>query len=113
MKTAIISMNPKKDPNDTDIAKWKPIKRFCIDNKIINAFTNRRLPILDEVISIEQLAAEPNSTIYNDLFTIRDLIEYSNKKKMPTFILNFDQGKAFNEVDRNYMFKYLQNMIFL
>ena len=41
MKTVIISMTPKKDPNDTDIAKWRPISLVCIDYKIITkALTN-------------------------------------------------------------------------
>ena len=31
MKTAIISMIAKNDPNDTDIAKWRPISLLCID----------------------------------------------------------------------------------
>ena len=45
MKTAIISMIPKKDPNDTDIAKWRPISLLCVDYKIITkALTNRLLP---------------------------------------------------------------------
>ena len=82
MKTAIISMIPKKDPNDPDIAKGRPISLLCLDYKIITkALTNRLLPTLEEIISIEQSAAVPNRTIYNNLFTIRDVIEYSNKNK--------------------------------
>ena len=82
MKTAIISMIPKKDPNDTDIAKSRPKSILCVDYKIITkALTNRLLPTLDENMSIEQSAAVPNRTIYNNLFTIRDVIEYSNKTK--------------------------------
>ena len=82
MKSGIISMIRKKDPNDTDIAKWRPISLLCVDYKIITeALTTRLLPTLDEIISIEQSAAVPNRTIYNNLFTIRDVIEYSNKKK--------------------------------
>ena len=104
-------MSPKKDPNDTDIAKWIPISLLFVDSKIITkALANRLLPTLDEIISIEQSAAVPNRTIYNSLFTIRDIIEYSNKKKIPTYILNFDQEKAFDKVDRNYMFKCLEKM---
>ena len=111
MKTAIISMIPKKDPNDTDIAKWRPISLLCVDYKIITkTLTNRLLPTLDEIISTEQSAAVPSRTIYNNLFTIRDIIEYSNKKKIPTYILNFDQEKAFDKVDRGYMFKCLEKM---
>ena len=87
MKTATISMIPKNDPNDMDIAKWRPILLLCVDYKIITkVLTNRLLPTLDEIISIEELVAVSNRTIYNNLFTIRDLIEYSNKKKyQPTY----------------------------
>ena len=75
-------MIPKKDPNDPDIAKWRPISLLCVDYKMITkAVTNRLLPTLEEIISIEQLAAVPNRTIYNNLLTIRDVIEYSNKNK--------------------------------
>lgn len=72
----------KKDSNDTDIGKWRPIWLLCVDYKIIiKALTNRLLPTLDEIISTEQSAAVPNWTIYNNLFTIRDVIEYTNKKE--------------------------------
>ena len=74
-----------------------------MDYKIITkALENRLLPTLDEIISIEQSAAVQNRAIYNNLFTIRDVIEHTNKK-IPTYILNFDQEKAFDKVDRNYM----------
>ena len=72
MKTAIISMIPKKDSNDTDIVKWRPILLPCVDYKITKALTNRLLPTLDEIISIEQSAAVPERTIYNNLFTTGD-----------------------------------------
>ena len=35
MKTAIISMIPKRDLNDTDLGKWRPILLLCVDYKII------------------------------------------------------------------------------
>ena len=44
-------MIPKKDPNDTDIAKWRPVSLLSKDYKIITkAFTKRLLPTLDEII---------------------------------------------------------------
>ena len=84
---------------------------LCVDYKIITkTLTNRLLPTLQEIISTKQSAAVPNRTIYNNLFTITDIIEYSNKKKTPTYILNFNQEKAFDKVDRNYMFQCLEKM---
>ena len=81
MKTAMISMIPKKDPNDPDIKKWRPISLLCVDHKIITkTVTNRLLPRLHKIISIEQSAAVLSRTIYNNLLTIRDEKEYTNKK---------------------------------
>ena len=70
MKTVIISMTPKKDPNDTDI------------DIITKALTNILWSTLGEMMSIEWSSAVPNRTIYNNLFTMRDVIEYSNKKNI-------------------------------
>lgn len=110
MKTAMISMIPKKDPNDPDIKKWRPISLLCVDHKIITkTVTNRLLPRLHKIISIEQSAAVLSRTIYNNLLTIRDVIEYSNKK-IPSYILNFDLEKAFDKVNRNYMFEFFEKM---
>ena len=93
MKTAIISISRKKILM-TDITKWRPISLY-VDYKIImKALTNRLLPTLEEIISIEQSAAVPNRTIYNNLFAIRDVIEYSNKKKTPNIYPKLRSGKS-------------------
>ena len=111
MKTAIISLIPKTTPQETNIAKWRPISLLCVDYKIITkTITNRLLPTLNEIISSEQSAAVPGRQIYDNLFTIRDLINYSNKKHIPTYILSFDQEKAFDKVDRSYMLRCLERM---
>ena len=60
----------------------------------MKALTNRLLPTLEEIISIEQSAAVPSRTIYNNLFAIRDVIEYSNKKKTPNIYPKLRSGKS-------------------
>ena len=98
MRTAIISMIPKKDPNDTNIAKWRPMSLLCVDYKIITkTLINPLLPTLQEIISIEQSAAVPNRTIYNNLFTIRDITEYS-KKKNTNIYSKFRPSKSFRQI---------------
>ena len=47
---------------------------------------------------------------YDNFFTIRDLINYSNKKHTPTYILSFNEKKVFDKVDRSYMFRCLERM---
>ena len=56
------------------------------------------------------MAAVPGHHIYDNLSAIGDLINYSNKKDIPTYILSFDQEMAFDKVDRNYMFRCLERM---
>ena len=52
MKTAIISLIPHTTPEETNIAKWRPISLLCVDYKIITkTITNRLLPTLNEIIS--------------------------------------------------------------
>ena len=111
MKTATISVIPKWHPNNADIAKWRAILLLCIDYKIITkALANRLIPALNEMISIEKSTVVANRPIYNNLFKIRDAIEYSNKKKVPTYILNFNQENTFDKVDWNYEFTCFEEM---
>ena len=43
MKAAIISLISKTTPEETNIAKWKPISLLCVDYKIITkTITNRQ-----------------------------------------------------------------------
>ena len=61
---------------------------LCVDYKTITkTITNRLLPALNRIISIEQWAPVPGQHIYDNLFTIRDSINYLNKKHIPTYIL--------------------------
>ena len=77
MKTAIILLILKTTPDKPNIAKWRPMSLLCVDYKIITkAITNRLLPMLNEIVSSEQSAAVPGRHIYDNLFTIRDLINY-------------------------------------
>ena len=77
MKTAIILLILKTTPDKPNIAKWRPMSLLCVDYKIITkAITKKLLPTLNEIVSSEQSAAVPGCHIYDNLFTIRDLINY-------------------------------------
>ena len=112
MKTAIILLITKTPPEETNIAKWRPVSLLCVDYKIITkTITNRLLSTLNnEIISLQLSTAVPGCHIYENLFTIRDLINNSIKKHIPTYILSFDKEKVFDKVDRNYMFRCLERM---
>ena len=75
MKTAIISLIPKTTPEQTGIAKWRPISLLCVDYKIFTkSITSRPVSRLNQIISLEQSAAVPRLHIHDNLSTIRDVI---------------------------------------
>ena len=50
--------------------------------------------------------------IFNNLFLIRDTIEYCNRKKIDAYILSIDQEKAFDKLNRNFLYQILKKMNF-
>ena len=61
---------------------------------------NRLKQILPDIISKEQNYSVPQRTIFNNLFLIRDLIKYQKEKKNKFYLLQIDQQKAFDKIDR-------------
>ena len=109
---AMITLIPKK--GDTDYLKyWRPISLLCVDYKILTKILANRLKhILPDIISAEQNCSIPNRTIFNNLFLIRDIISYTKQKNNHFYILQIDQEKAFDKIDRTFLYKTLEKMGF-
>lgn len=111
-KLAVISLIPKKG-DQTDIANWRPISLLNVDYKILSkVLANRLKSALHEIIHPDQTAAVPNRTIFSNIFLIRDLISYTNQKNLTGFILTFDQEKAFDKIDHEFLYQTLLNFGF-
>lgn len=108
MQNAIITMIPKKG-NLNLLKNWRPISLLNSDYKILEKLiANRITKTLNEFICEEQVAAIPKRNIHNNLIIIRDLIDYSELKEDSFFILSIDQQKAFDMVDREFLFDVLK-----
>ena len=107
---AIITLIPKK--GDTRLLKyWRPISLLRTDYKILTKIlANRLKQVLPEIISEEQNCSIPNRTIFNNLFLIRDIITYTKEKNNHFYLLQVDQEKAFDKIDRNFLFKTMEKM---
>ena len=107
---AIITLIPKK--GNTEILKyWRPISLLCVDYKILTKILANRLKnILPNIISEEQNCSIPNRTIFNNLFLTRDIIQYTKEKNSHLYILQIDQEKAFDKIDRNFLYKTMEKM---
>ena len=107
---AVITLIPKK--GNTKLLKyWRPISFLCVDYKILTKILANRLKhILPEIISKEQNCSVPHRTIFNNLFLIRDIIRYTKEKNTHLYLLQIDQEKAFDKIDRNFLFKTMEKM---
>ena len=50
----------------------------------------------------------PERQIFSNIFLTREIIEYTNNKNIESFLLTIDQEKAFDKIDRKYLFKALE-----
>ena len=92
---------------------WKTGSQFhsCVDYKILTKIlSNRPKLTLDQTISKEQTCGIPNRSIFSGLFTIRQLIHYSNTRNIPSYIVSIDQEKAFDKVDREFLYKIMAKL---
>ena len=107
---AIITLIPKK--GDTNLLKyWRPISLLCKDYKIlIKILANRLKYILPDIISTEQNCSIPNRTIFDNLFLIRDIITYTKQKNNYFYLIQIDQEKTFDKVDRTLLYKTMKEM---
>ena len=68
--------------------------------------------ILPEIISEEQNCSIPNRTIFNNLYLTRDIITYTKEKNNHLYLLQIDQEKAFDKIDRTFPYKAMEKLGF-
>ena len=109
---AIITLIPKK--GDINYQKyWRPISLLCVDYKIITKILANRLKyILPDIISTEKNCSIPNRTIFDNLSLIRDIITYTKQKNNHFYLLQIVQEKAFDKIDRTFLYKTMEKMGF-
>ena len=108
---AIITLIPKQTENLDELKYWRPISLLCSDYKILTKILSNRLKqIMPEIISLEQNCSVPQRTIFNNLFLIRDLIKYTTEKNNKFYLLQIDQEKAFDKIDRRFPFKTMEKL---
>ena len=110
MNQAIITLLPKNDKKE-NLRNWWPISLLCFDCKILTKILSNRLkPTLQHAISIEQICGIPNRSIFSNLFIIRKIINHCNSKNINSFIISVDQEKAFDIVDREFLYQIMQKL---
>lgn len=101
----------KDDPKD--LKNWRPISLLNVDYKICSkALANRLSIVLPSIIHEDQTCSVPGRTIFENLSLLRDILDYVNITDETGVLLNLDQEKAFDRVDRNFLLNTLKRFGF-
>ena len=107
-RLSLIRLIHKKGDRE-DLDNYRPISLLCVDYKLVSKVLSLRLKIaLPHIIEEDQTCGILGRTIFQNLYTIRDTIAYTNDHKIPTYILSFDYQKAFDKVDHSFLNKALK-----
>lgn len=106
-RRAILSLLPKKG-DITLLKNWRPVALLTTDYKIFSkSISNRLNAYMGVLIHPDQSYCIKNRCIRDNLFLIRDVIDYSMSNNIDVGILSLDQEKAFDRVDHSYLFDVL------
>lgn len=112
MQEANIHLIFKKGATD-DLANWRPISLLNTDYKVLSALLNNRFkPILSKLIHPDQKGFIPTRKLDDAVIKTIHLINYCVRENIPAYLLFLDQEKAFDRVDRDYLFKILESFNF-
>ncbi len=107
----IIVLYKKNDRLETK--NWRPISLLNVDYKVATrAISGCLLAVIGSVVGPDQTCGVPGRTISENLFHIRDLIEYAERENIPLALLSLDQEKAFDRVDWGFLLRVLDTFNF-
>ena len=107
----IIVLYKKNDRLDTK--NWRPISLLNVDYKIATrAISGRLLAAIGSVVGTDQTCGVPGRRISENLFLVRDLLDYMERDDLPVALLSLDQEKAFDRVDWGFHLRILATFKF-
>ena len=109
MTEAVTVLIPKEGDAHSP-SNYRPITLLNVDYKLMTKTINKSFftKFLNDNLSNEQLCAVPGRDIRNGTILIRDIISYCKSKGISASIVSLDQKKAFDMVDRCFLYKILK-----
>ena len=107
-RTGVISLLPKSgDP--LEAKNKRPITLLNVDYKILaKALCNRLGTVMPDLVGPYQTCAVRGHSIQQNLWLMRDLVEYVKDRDLPCALVSLDQEKAFDMVDHGFLLKVLK-----
>jgi len=104
--TSIYKAGPACDPGN-----YRPITLLNTDYRLLSkVLTYRLLPVLDAVISVEQSAFLTNRSIGNNVWLLQLLPHRLAEERSNAVVAFLDTKKAFDTVDRSFLFAVLNKL---
>lgn len=101
---AVLTLLPKKG-DLSDLKNWRPVSILTTDYKLIaKVLANRLKTVLGDVIHQDQSYCIPERSIYDNIFMIRDILDYTKLHEVNVGFLFLDQEKAFDRVDHGFLY---------
>ncbi|PIK34638.1 reverse transcriptase [Apostichopus japonicus] len=111
-RTGIVTLLPKKG-DKTDPTNWRPISLLNTDYKLISKVLQIRMSkVLPTIVNEHQTCSVPGRSIHDNMFIIRDIIDYSAMKKIDCALISIDQHKAFDKVSWSFLMRVLEKLRF-
>ena len=86
------------------LKNWRPISLLNTDYKICSkVLANRLRRVISLILSEDQTCGIPDRSIFENLFLIRDRIDYVNHKELSVAIMSLDQEKAFDRANHGFL----------
>ena len=101
----IITVIPKKDKDPLFVKNWRPISLLNQDYKLIaKCIANCIKSTLPNIIHEDQTGFMKNRYIGENLIKIFALMTYSKQKDLKNYLVTIDFEKAFDYLDKEYIF---------
>ena len=111
-RSGILRLLYKKD-DPMSLKNWRPILLLNIDYKIATkALSNRLRKVLPLILSEDQTCGVPDRSIFENLFLLRDTIDYVQLKHLSAAVISLDQEKAFDRVNHSFLQRVLEKFNF-
>ena len=108
-RQAIISLLEKEGKDRCYLDNWRPISLLNVNSKIASKVISLRIiNVLPLIIHSDQAGYVKNRYIGGAIRSILDVMEYTDKEKIPGILLYIDFKKAFDSLEWNYLTKCLE-----
>lgn len=111
--SGVISLIPKKGKDKRVLGNWRPITLLNVDYKILaKAISTRLTTIIPNIVHNNQTGFVPGRFIGCNIRNLSDAISYFQGSEEGGLIASLDYAKAFDTLDRNFLFKALKSFNF-